>query len=67
MQEIKEGELKNGKKPHGKPRHKWDDTKMFHKEVLYEDMYWIHLTQELIRYVVNTVTNLLGPRTADLC
>jgi hypothetical protein len=56
-------------KPEGKrtlvrPRHRWEDNiRMDFKEIGWEGVYWIHLTQDRDQWwtVVNTVMNLQVP------
>jgi hypothetical protein len=53
-----------GKKPLGRPRHKWEDSiKMNHREIGRGNMDWIDLAQDRDQWraLVNTVINLRVP------
>jgi hypothetical protein len=53
-----------GKKPLGRPRHRWVDTiRMDLGEVGWGDVYWIGLAQDMNRWraLVNSVLNLRVP------
>jgi len=50
-----------GKRPHGRPRHRWeDDIRTDHQEIGWEGVGWIHLTKNKVQWQapVNTVINL---------
>jgi hypothetical protein len=49
-----------GKRPLGKPRHRWDGIRMDLREIGWEGVKWIHLAQDRDWWqaLVNTVTNL---------
>jgi hypothetical protein len=50
-----------GKRPHGRPRHKWEDNiKMYLKEIGLESVDWINLVQNIYQWqaLVNMVLNL---------
>ena len=51
-----------GKRPLGKPRHRWEDnTEMYLKEISWEGMDWIDLAEDGNRWqaFVNMVMNLI--------
>jgi hypothetical protein len=52
-----------GKRPLGRPRHRWVDIKMDLREVEWDGMDWIDLAQDSDRWrvFVNTVMNLRVP------
>jgi transcription termination factor 2 len=53
-----------GRRPLGRPRRRWkDNIKMNLREIVFEDVDWIHLAQDRDRWraVVNTVMNLRVP------
>ena len=52
-----------GKRPLGKPRHRWEDSnKMDLQEVRFGDMDWIELVQDRNRWaILNAVMNFLVP------
>jgi hypothetical protein len=53
-----------GKRPLGRPRHRWkDNIKMDHEEIGWEGVDWIHLAQNMDWWqaVVNTIMNLQVP------
>jgi hypothetical protein len=53
-----------GRRPLGRPGHRWDDNiKMDLREIEFEDVDWIHWTQDRERWraLVNTVMNLRVP------
>jgi len=53
-----------GKRPLGRPRCRWEDNiRMDLREVLWEGVDWVHLTQDMDHWgaVVNTVMNLRVP------
>jgi hypothetical protein len=55
------GEETEQRRPLGKPRRRWEDNiKMDFREMGWENMEWIHLSQErdMWRAVVNAVMNL---------
>ena len=53
----------DGKRPLGRPRHRWEDNKMEPQEVGCRDMDWMELAQEKGRWwaLVNVVMNLQVP------
>jgi hypothetical protein len=52
--------MNEGKRPLGRPRHRWKDIRMVLREIGWEGMDWIHLAQDgdNRQAAVNTVTNL---------
>jgi hypothetical protein len=53
-----------GRRPLGRPRRRWEDNiKMDLREIMFEDVDWIHWAQDRDRWwaLVNTVTNLRVP------
>jgi hypothetical protein len=52
-----------GKKPFGRPRSRWEDIIMDVREVGWEGVNWIHLTQDRDQWqgLVNMVMNLRVP------
>jgi hypothetical protein len=53
-----------GKRPPRRPKHRWEyDIRMYVREVGWEDLDWLHLTQvrDQWRVLVNTVINLWAP------
>jgi hypothetical protein len=51
------------KRPLGRPRHRWVDIKMELREIGWDGMVWIDLTQDMDQWraLVNTVMNLRVP------
>jgi hypothetical protein len=50
-----------GKRPLGRPRRRWEDNiRMDLKEIAWESVDWIHLTQDMDQWwaLMNTVANL---------
>jgi hypothetical protein len=54
---------REGRRPLGRPRRKWEDIKMDLREIGFWDVDWIHWAQDRDRWwaLVNTVMNLLVP------
>jgi hypothetical protein len=52
-----------GKRPLGRPRHKWAGIKMYLREIGWDHMDWIDLAQDRDQWraLVNTVMNFLVP------
>jgi hypothetical protein len=52
-----------GKRPLGRPRHRWEDMRMGYREVGWGGMDWIDLAQDRDQWrsLVNTVMNLQVP------
>jgi hypothetical protein len=53
-----------GKIQLGRPRRRWEDNiKMDFREIVFEDVEWIHLAQDRVRFraLVNTVMSLPVP------
>jgi hypothetical protein len=56
-----------GKRPHGKPRHRWEDKiRIDLREIGWEDVDWMHLTWERDPWwtLVNSVMNIQVPQKA---
>jgi hypothetical protein len=51
------------KRPLRRPRHRWEDTGMAFREIMWKDVTWIHLAQERDKWqvLVNMVINLQVP------
>jgi hypothetical protein len=61
---YRSGSLKEGRRPLGRPRRRWEDSiKMDLREIGFGDVDWIHLSQDRDRWrvLVNTVMNLRVP------
>jgi hypothetical protein len=52
-----------GRRPHGRPRHRWEDIRMNHREIWCESVHWINLAQVRDQWqaAVNMVMNLHIP------
>jgi hypothetical protein len=52
-----------GKKPLGRPRRKWEDNKMYFKEIDYKGMDWVDLARDRDKWrdVVNKAMNIRVP------
>ena len=52
-----------GKRPFGRPRHRWEDIKMDLQEVVCKGMDWIELAQDSDRWwaLLNALMNLWVP------
>jgi len=56
-------EKREGKRPLGRPRRRWEDIRINLRKVMWEGLKWIHLTRDRNPWhaVVNTVMNLRVP------
>jgi hypothetical protein len=52
-----------GKRPLGRPRHRWEDIRMNLREIGWEGVDWMHLTQDRDQWwaLVNMVMNFQDP------
>jgi len=53
-----------GKRPLGKPRRRWSDNiRMYHREIRWEGVNWVHLAQDRAHWwaLANTVMSLWFP------
>jgi hypothetical protein len=53
---------REGRKPHGRPRHRReDDIRMHLREIVWERVDWLQLAQDRDQWWVNTIMNLCVP------
>jgi hypothetical protein len=59
--------MSEGRRPLGRPRRRWVDIKMAHREIGWRCMDWIVLAQDRDQWraLVNTVMNLRVPQNAE--
>jgi hypothetical protein len=57
-----------GKRPLGRPRHRWEYIRLYHREIGWKGMDWIDLAQsrDQWRAVMNTEMNILVPKKREI-